>query len=104
MSLYTVAPSPFTRRKAEENLAGSILNLGQSTPNFAVVQDTRVIGDVWIDINRGNRVGEIGFSIARKHWRDGLASEDASRSSSGVLPLIAWRIYPREVTRATNVR
>jgi [ribosomal protein S5]-alanine N-acetyltransferase len=78
MSLYTVAPSPFTRRRAEEDVAGSILNLGKTTPNFAVVQDARVIGDVWLDMNRESRVGEIGFSIARKHWGDGLAGEAAA--------------------------
>ena len=59
-------------------MAGSVLNLGQNTPNFAVVQDSRVIGDVWLDINRESQVGEIGFSIARKHWGDGLAAEAAA--------------------------
>jgi ribosomal-protein-alanine N-acetyltransferase len=78
MSLYTVVPSPFTRRRAEEDVAGSVLNLGKNTPNFAIVRDTRVIGDVWLDINRESRVGEIGFSIARTHWGDGMAAEATS--------------------------
>jgi RimJ/RimL family protein N-acetyltransferase len=78
MSLYTVVPSPFTRRRAEEDVAGSVLNLGKNTPNFAIVRDTRMIGDVWLDINRESRVGEIGFSIARTHWGDGMAAEATS--------------------------
>ena len=78
MSLYTLAPSPFTRRRAEEDVAGSILNVGKNTPSFAVVQDSRMIGDVWLDINRESRVGEIGFDIARRHWGEGLAAEAAA--------------------------
>ena len=56
-------------------MAGSILNLEKRTPNFAVVLDGTVIGDVWLDINRENEAGEIGFSIARAHWGNGLATE-----------------------------
>ena len=81
MSQYVVKPEPFTRRRAEEDVAGSILNLEKKTPNFAVVLDGRVIGDVWLDINQENEVGEIGFSIARAHWGNGLATE----ASAGVI-------------------
>ena len=75
MSQYVTKPEPFTQRRAEEDVAGSILNLGKRTPNFAVILDGSVIGDLWLDISRDNGVGEIGFSIARAHWGHGLATE-----------------------------
>ncbi len=107
MSVYTVAPSPFTRRRSEEDVVGSILNLGKSTPNFAVLQDTRVIGDVWLDINQGSRAGEIGFSVAKIHWGEWLASEAAVavvewNFTSGRLAKISARSDPRN-RRATRV-
>ncbi len=75
MSQYVYKPEPFTRRRAEEDVAGSILNLAKTTPNFAVVLDGSVIGDLWLRFNRENEVGELGFSIAKSHWGKGLASE-----------------------------
>ena len=78
ISQYMAAPQPFTRRRTEEDVAGSILNLEKRTPNFAVVLDGSVVGDLWLDINRGIEVGAIGFSIARAHWGNGLATEAAA--------------------------
>ena len=75
MNQFLVSPEPFTRRRAEEDVAESMLNLEKKTPNFAVVLDSSVIGDLWLDISRGSQVGEIGFSIARAHWGKGLATE-----------------------------
>ena len=75
VSRYLVTPIPYTRRRAEEDVAGSILNLEARTPNFAVVLGDGLIGDLWLDINRENGVGELGFAIARGHWGKGLATE-----------------------------
>ena len=74
-SEYLVVPEPFTRRRAEEDVAGSILNLEKRTPNFAVVLEGSVIGDVWLDIHRKNEMGDIGFTLAKAHWGRGLGTE-----------------------------
>ena len=78
MSRYVVAPEPFTRRRAEEDVAGSILHLEKRTPNFAVVLNGSVFGDLWLNISQEREVGEIGFSIARANWGSGLATEAAA--------------------------
>ena len=100
ISRYMAAPQPFTRRRAEEDVAGSILNLEKRTPNFAVVLDGSVVGDLWLDINRGSEVGAIGFSIARAHWGNGLATEAAASAmewgfKTEHLAKIAGRSDPR---------
>ena len=78
MSEYVITPEPFTRRRAEEDVAGSIVNIGRRTPAFVVVLDARVIGDVWLDLNRETMVGELGFTIVKDHWGKGFAAEASS--------------------------
>ena len=50
MGQFVAGPEPFTRPRAEEDVAGSILSLERRTRYFAAVLDGTVIGDLWLDI------------------------------------------------------
>ena len=100
MSRHTTTPEPFTWRRAEEEVAGSIVSIGRRTANFVVVLDGTVIGDVWLDLDREAGVGTLGFAIAKEHWGKGFATEpssavvDCGLKSEG-LAKIASRTDPR---------
>ena len=77
---YINQPRPFTRRRAEEDVAGSILNSWESLPSFVVVLDGKVVGDIFLNIkawNGASGVGDLGVFIATPHWGKGLAPEAA---------------------------
>ncbi len=79
--MYQYAPNPptdFTLRAAEEDVAGSILSYRNGVPNFAVEFRDHVIGDVFLNIDQKTLVANLGFSIARKLWGRGLATEASS--------------------------
>ena len=80
-SRYVTRPQPFTRRRAEEDVAGSILNSWETLPSFVVVLANKVIGDVYLNIRRWNGasgVGDLGFFMAKSLWGKGLATEAAT--------------------------
>lgn len=75
-SRYLPVPDPYTRRDAEEFVAGCILVDGERRFEWAVVHDGRVSGGVSLTIRRTG-VAELGYSIARPLWGQGLTTEAA---------------------------
>ena len=65
-------------RAAREDVAGSIASYRQGVPNFAVEFGGNVIGDVFLNIDLDTLVANLGYSIARKLWGQGFATEAAS--------------------------
>lgn len=74
---YLPVPDPYTRRHAEEFVAGCILVDGEKRFEWAVVHDGRVSGGLSLTIRRPG-VAELGYSIARPLWGKGLTTEAAS--------------------------
>ncbi|MDE2669762.1 MAG: GNAT family N-acetyltransferase [Chloroflexota bacterium] len=75
-SRYLPVPDPYTRRDAEEFVAGCILVDGEKRFEWAVVHDGRVSGGVSLTTRRPG-VAELGYSIARPLWGQGLTTEAA---------------------------
>lgn len=78
--MYRYSPDPpadFTMRAAEEDVAGSIVSYRKGVPNFAVEFGGHVIGDVFLNIDLDSLVANLGYSIARKLWGRGFATEAA---------------------------
>jgi len=44
-------------------------------PNWAMVSQGRVIGGVVLLMDFSNRSAEVGYSVGRKYWNRGLATE-----------------------------
>ena len=70
------APQPYTRRNAEEFIAGRVM-----APNgqfsWAVVLGDVVVGDITLRVDSKHDRGEIGYSLAKAHWGRGLTTEAA---------------------------
>jgi ribosomal-protein-alanine N-acetyltransferase len=72
-----VLPDPYTRDDAERFIARQLLLDHRSHPTWAVALDGAVIGDINLRVSAEHRLCEIGYSIARTHWNNGLCTEAA---------------------------
>lgn len=71
-------PKPYTRGDAENFVARQVLLDWTKHPAWAVVLDERPVGGINVLFNFGHRLADIGYAIAREHWRQGLMTEAAA--------------------------
>lgn len=74
--LWDGAPQPYTRRNAEEFIAGRMMApSGQFS--WAISLDCATAGDITLRVDPKHERGEIGYSLAKAHWGRGLTVEAA---------------------------
>lgn len=74
--LLDVVPQPYTRRHAEEFVAGRMLAPDTELP-WAIVLGGAVIGSIALYLDRKHHMGGIGYALARSCWGRGLMTEAA---------------------------
>ncbi len=74
---YLPLPDPYTHRDAEEFVASAILADPDTSPMWAIVYEGRVSGGIDLRV-RSHGVAEMGYSIARPLWGQGLTTEAAT--------------------------
>ena len=74
--LYRV-PQPYTRRDAEEFVAGRIRASAEREPTWAIALDGTVAGAVGLTVDPRHETGELHYSLARARWGRGLMVEAA---------------------------
>ena len=74
---YLPVPDPYTRRSGEEFVASAILADPDTSPMWAIVHEGRVSGGIDLRV-RSHGVAEMGYSIARPLWGQGLTTEAAT--------------------------
>ena len=74
---FLPVPQPYTRADAEKFVAGQVLQDRKTRASWAIEYAGSVIGGINIGFNFDNRVGEMGYSIARRFWGKGLITEAA---------------------------
>ena len=70
-------PIPYTRRNAEEYVAGRVLVDWSTNPTFAIVLDSTVIGGIALSISKAHQRAGLGYALAKAHWGKGLMTEAA---------------------------
>lgn len=73
-----LVPQPYSRGDAEQFLARQILLDRTTHPAWAVVLDGTVIGGINLHFRFEHRQAELGYSVARRHWNRGFATEAAA--------------------------
>ena len=73
---YLPVPQPYTQLDAEKFIASRLLDLTDHL-FWAIEYASSVIGGINIRFFFNNRVGEIGYSVARWLWGKGLTTEAA---------------------------
>ena len=74
---YLPIPQPYTKENAEQFIAGQVLLDREHHPAWAIEHTGAVRGGINIRFDFANRVGEMGYSIARSYWGKGLTTEAA---------------------------
>ena len=74
---FLPVPQPYTRADAEKFVAGQVLQDRKTRASWAIEHAGSVIGGIGIRFDFDNRVGEMGYSIARRFWGKGLTTEAA---------------------------
>lgn len=72
---FLPVPQPYTRADAEKFVAGQVLQDRKTRVSWAIEYVGSVIGGINIGFDFDNRVGEMGYSIARRFWGKGLTTE-----------------------------
>ncbi len=74
--LLDAVPQPYTRRKAEEFVAGRMIAPGTEF-SWAIVLDGAGIGGIILTVDPKEETGEVHYALARPHWGRGLMAEAA---------------------------
>ena len=70
-------PQPYTRADAEEFLARQLSQDSNQRVSWAIEYTGSAVGGINVGLDMENRVGTIGYSIARRLWGRGLTTEAA---------------------------
>lgn len=72
---FLPTPMPYLPCHSEQFLASQVLLDGINHASWAIVSDDTVTGGINIRFQFDHRTAEIGYSIARRAWGQGLATE-----------------------------
>jgi ribosomal-protein-alanine N-acetyltransferase len=72
------SPQPYTRRNAEESVARRLMAPWGTSPSFAMVLDSVVIGGISLSVDEFHENAQLSYSLARVHWGKGLTTEAAT--------------------------
>lgn len=75
---FLPVPSPYGYKHAVEYVARSVLTSWSTAPVFAMCLDGQVVGAIDIEVHARNATAEMGYSISREHWGQGLVVEAVS--------------------------
>lgn len=70
-------PRPYHREHAEQFIARQVLLDPVAHPAWAITLEERVIGGVNLRFAFQHRSAEMGYSVARSHWGQGICTEAA---------------------------
>ena len=70
-------PLPYTRQDAQEFVARQLFASWSTSPAFAVVLNSEVVGGIDLGIDETHEIAELGYDLARGHWGSGLIPEAA---------------------------
>jgi RimJ/RimL family protein N-acetyltransferase len=74
---YLPVPQPYLREHAEQFVASQVLLDRERHPAWGIEYAGVVIGGINVRFYFANQVGEMGYSLARSHWGQGLTTEAA---------------------------
>lgn len=72
---YLPVPRPYSREAARQFIALQILQDRATHPSWAIEVAGTVIGGINIRFQFDYRIGELGYSVARNYWGQGIATE-----------------------------
>ena len=74
---FLPVPQPYTMADAEQFIASQVLLDREQHQSWAIEQNEAIIGGIDIRFDFENHLGELGYSLARPWWGQGLMTEAA---------------------------
>ncbi len=74
---YLPVPQPYARQHAVEFVAQRVLASWDINPVWALVLSGKVVGGIGLRIDLQDETAELGYSLAKEHWGQGLVPEAA---------------------------
>jgi [ribosomal protein S5]-alanine N-acetyltransferase len=100
---YLPVPQPYTQAEAEKFIAGQVLLDREIHPAWAIMHAGAVIGGINLRFHFDHHVGEMGYSIARSYWGQGLATEAACTVMEAAFAAYASLNRLRAMADARNI-
>ena len=100
---YLPVPQPYTQADAEKFIAGQVLLDRKVHLAWAIVHAGAVIGGINLRFHFDHHVGEMGYSIARRYWGQGLATEAAHAVMEAAFAAYASLNRLRAMADARNI-
>src|SRR5262245_13015558 len=100
---YLPMPQPYTQADAEQFLAGHVLLDREVHPTWAITHGGTTIGGINVSFHFDHHVGEMGYSIARSYWGQGLATEAAHAVMAAAFAAYASLHHLRAMADARNI-
>ena len=80
--LQSTVPQPYAREDAEEYVARGVLTDWETSPEWAITLEDKIIGSIGFRIETQDERGWLGYTIGKAHWGKGIMPE-AVRSVMG---------------------
>src|SRR3954464_2114356 len=75
---YLPVPNPYAEEDARKFIATQVLLNRQQHPSWAIEYLGRAVGGINLRLLADQRIGEMGYSMARPLWGRGLVTEAAA--------------------------
>ncbi len=92
--LLDSAPQPYTRRDAEQFVAGR-MTAPRTELSWAIVQDGTGIGGIILRVDAKHETGQVDYALAKSHWGQGLMPEAAAA-------VVDWAFRERRLARMSS--
>ncbi len=90
--LLTAVPQPYTRRNAEEFIAGKMRASPEREPTWAIALDGTVVGAIGLSVNARRDTGELHYGLGRSYWGRGIMPE-------AVAAVVDWGFRERSLAK-----
>ena len=90
--LLPAVPQPYTRRNAEEFIAGKMRASPEQEPTWAIALDGTVVGAIGLSVDARRDTGELHYGLGRSYWGRGLMPE-------AVAAVIDWGFRERSLAK-----
>ena len=90
--LLNAVPQPYTRRNAEEFIAGKMRASPEQEPTWAIALDGTVVGAIGLSVDARRDTGELHYGLGRSYWGRGIMPE-------AVAAVVDWGFRERSLAK-----
>ena len=102
-SRFLPVPVPYARSDAEAFVATQLALDRARNPSWAITRDGALVGGINIRLDPAHRTGELGYSVAREAWGQGIATEALRAVLDAAFVTLPWLDRVRAMADLRNL-